>query len=669
MLKSFLKSFIWLPPLIALVLYLQSITFGSPWGDDAVMNQPRSKDLSLMLESFYRQLSNKNFDPFCVFQSFVIHKIFQNNAYPFGFHIYNVFLHVAFSILITLFLYKITKDKFITLLIVCLWAVHPVNVEIVTRIGIGPYHLAAAVFCLISCFSFLKLRETDKLINCFIYSFLGFFFFIASVTSIEQYLFFPIVLLLILVSLEGLKVLFQKKHLIFFIIPLLVSYPIYLLWRYTAFGGSLFYAGDYFIPWTEMGSLNEILFRAFWLAPQIIVHYFRLILWPDYLAESKADWFMVGDSLWSPYSLFCQIFVALIILSAIFLAKKNPLYSIGIAWFFFSVILIVQIVPLFSLVDEHYCYMALIGLLLAAFSLLIKKPKLIPKKIILFISIPILAFLTWRTVLYIPSEKDLFSLSLYNAAEAPEWIKSQKIAVAFVNAASLNRLQELPPWVSGEAVTSHMHEWIRRHLNEEVTLWHKYGPIQMPYNYNFYRGLFDAYREAGVDVNQLTLILNQAVRVKNSWSGWLEAANLLVKVNDCNTAWEFYKLAAETNPTKGLIYGSNFIRSAILSNHISEAETIIFNYIKLRSNQAYPYLFAGEFYRNLNNKEKAMYYYKLAVSPDKLRILDEKLYLTVAKVFAENKMYDWAYKAVSIILVRNPLNAEAKKFLASLKKQ
>ena len=356
--KNFIKDFFWFPSLIGLILYSQILNFAASWGDDVLMIQPRAKDFHLMLESFYNQQNNKNFDCFGVFQAFVINKLFGHNAYPFGFHLYSLILHTISGLLITLVLYKITKNKFVSVLMACLWAVHPINVETVTRLGIAPFHLAAGTFCLCSFLCFLRAIEITKLKELIIFSSVGLFFFLISITSNEQYLFFPLVILFTLFYLKGSKIFLEKKYIFSIIAPIFLIYPCYFFWRYIAFGHNLFYAGETLLTWADLGSLKDILFRAFWLSPQLIVHYFRLFLWTDYLAESKADWYMVGGSILSTYSLFCQLVVFGMVISAIALFRKNPLFSIGTFWFLLPMALVIQIIPLFSIVDEHYCYLS-----------------------------------------------------------------------------------------------------------------------------------------------------------------------------------------------------------------------------------------------------------------------------------------------------------------------
>ena len=664
-LKSFLQSYLWLPPLIGLILYFQVLNFEASWGDDTLMIVPRTKDFHLMLESFYRQLNNKNFDPFGVVQSFIINKIFGEHSYPFGFHLYSLILHVIASVLLTLILFKITKNKFISLLVVCLWAVHPVNVEIVTRLGISTFHLAAAVFCLASTLCFLKLIEVNNEKEYLKFSLLGFLFFLISITSIEQYLFFPLTLFLILIYFKGKNFFFEKKYINYIIFPIIIFYPIYFLWRYFAFGKNLFYAGEMIIPWTDLGSFKDIAFRACWLCPQLIVHYLRLFLYPDFLSESKADWYMVGDSLFSPYSLFCQGLVICLIISAFLLFKKIPLFSIGITWFFFSMILVLQIIPLFSIIDEHYCYLSLVGILISIFSLLMHFQRSISKKLILGIFIPVFILLIWRTSLYIPSGKDFFSLSIYNAQEAPICIKPLKIFNTIQKAKETNK--SLPPWINEKAFDGSFNQWIKECFGKEINLSQKFGPIQAPYNYYSYRMAFLLFSRSG-QVNNFKQAIKEAIQTKNTWLGYFECGTFLYIAGYLEDAWIFFNSAIQSNPTHTLIYSPDLIDIAIKTNKIKEAEALIKRFISLSPRSAFPYLFAGEFYKRIDKTDEAKKFFLLGISPKLIPSNDQTFYVNAVNFFIQHKMKYLAKKSLEVYLKYNPFDEKAKELEVSLEK-
>ena len=215
-LKSFIKSFFWFPGLIGVLVYLPSLFYGSAWGDDQGVITPSSRDFHLMFKGFYHNFPGLHFVPFCIFQSFLINSIFGTNAFPFGFHLYQLILHAVSCIVATVFLFKITNNKLVSILIVSLWTVHPLNVEILTRLGCAPAQVAAGTFCLIFLLCFLKIRETTNNFYKLGFSIFGSIFFLASLTSYEQHFFFPLILCLVFLYLDGRKILQQKKRKLLF---------------------------------------------------------------------------------------------------------------------------------------------------------------------------------------------------------------------------------------------------------------------------------------------------------------------------------------------------------------------------------------------------------------------------------------------------------------------
>ncbi len=120
---------------------------------------------------------------------------------------------------------------------------------------------------------------------------------------------------------------------------------------------------------------------------------------PDdsYVIQSSAKdfnlWYTVSSSLWSPYSLFCQILVIALILSIVLFYKRIPLFSLGLMWFFLTILPVIQIIPLFSVAAVRYLYISSLGLSLSVFSLILYFRKFISNKILIILLVPIFVFL------------------------------------------------------------------------------------------------------------------------------------------------------------------------------------------------------------------------------------------------------------------------------------
>lgn len=645
------------------MVYFQTIFYGAAWEDDRIIISPVMKDTGLMLESFYRMLPGSHFFPVSFLQCFLINTLFGKNAFPFGFHLYAYICHIFSCILAALIFYKLTRNKLISVIAVSLWTVHPINVETLTRLVCAPAHVPAGTFCLASLYFFLKILDSRNLYLKAIFALGGIFFFLASLTSYEQYILFPLVMLLIFYLFEGKKVFVEKQYLFFLTVPIVLVYLIYIIWRYIACGGSLFYAGNEFITWTGIGRIKDILFRAFWLAPQLYVHYLRLFFWPDFLTESQADWYKVGGSVFSFYSLFCQFIVIGLILSAILLRKKIPLFTIGVAWFFISMLPVIQIIPLFTIVDEHYCYIGVLGILLAVFSLLVYFKKFISPKLLVILILLIFSLLTWRTLIYLPTGKDRILQVVYRAKYSPPWTKVIYMLEALQNAKSKKREKELPGWLNLDNLRKECGLWLSKYLYVKADLSYKYGPMQNFYKYDTYQFLCRVLYTSK-KLNELKILMKQAIEVKSDSIGYYRSAIFLREINEWGVAWEAIKNAISINPKFNMLYDSQFLDIAKNANKLREAEEITKNYIKLKPRASHPYLFAGTFYKKFNKSEEALYYYKQAISSDKIISINYKyLYFQAVNLFIENKMFDLAKQTLNVISSFDPFDKKVKKTL------
>lgn len=663
--KNYFKSFLWLPALIGLIVYIPSLSLGSSWGDDIYVINPFAKEPELVLKNFYHNTPGLHFVPLCLLQSFLINTMFGKNAFPFGFHLVQLFLHVICCCFITIILFRLTKNYLSSILMTILWVLHPINVETVTRIGCGPAQVSAALFCLIYLLCTLKLSDVNSRMKKVFLLIVSVISFLISITSYEQYFLVPWFVCLIYLFQVLNKNITLKKYLLIYLFPTMFVYLFYLLWKYVACNGALLETSNELIKWTEMGTIKDVLFRTFWLAPQLVVHYFRLFLWPDYLAESKADWYVVGRTLWSPYSLFCQFFVLSLIISAALAIKKNPLYSLGIFWFFSTMILVVQIIPLFNIIDEHYCYLSVLGIFLSIFSLF---KSLNNRKIVFSLFIPISLFLLWRTELYIPSGKDTLTRNIYMAMEAPDWNKQAWIAKSIDLATVENRRQELPVWINEESFGRAVNTWTNKYLTIVPDYSYQYGPYQMPYNFKVFHGMFKSLFLLG-QTEKLNIAVGTALKINHSWLGWHELSIFSKSIRQWEAAWEALKHAIRENPRMKHSYNEDFIKIAINADKIDEAKVFIAHYIDLFPESAFPYLFAGSFYSKIGEEEEALNHFREGIEPYKYPCInDGGLYRTAFDFFKEKKLVKDMVKTLNIVLSFDPENQLAKDELLKVEK-
>jgi tetratricopeptide (TPR) repeat protein len=608
----FKNKYFLIPVILFILIYFQTIFFGSVWEDDSLVDLPRYKNLNLVIKSFFSSEGGVHFSPFYNLQYFFIHLIFGKNAYPFGFHLYLFLAQTFVTLLATVLFYKITENKLLSVLTVLFWIIHPINLQMFTRLLVGAGVMGHA-FCLLFIIFYLELIKTLEHKNRNLI--LGNLFLLFALLTGETFVLFPVLLLLICFCKKG-KSIFSKKYL-FLLQPFLIVLPIYFILRFIACRDSLFNAtsiSEDLMSWTETGGLKDILFRMFWFSPQLIIHYFKLYFFPYGLMDSAAEWYKVGDSILDPYSLFSQIVVLFLIIFSIVYFKRNPYVSLGIWWFFISIVLLIQIFPLFSIAAVRYVYFPSIGLTFSIISLISSIENLKIRKVFFFLLVPIFIFLFFRTAYYIPSSKDYYNQFIYRTNEAPVWNKPMYIFTLLKQAGDTSKL---PKSITEEYLTQEIKEWLEKYLYVKPGLSTKYGPMQMTYNFNTYRLIF-YYLYLQGDFEKLKIAINSALTIKNSWGGYYEVAMFFNKIGDWKLSWDYYKKAIEKNPKFKPSYTINFIDIAIKSGNTVEAEKIIDNYIKLTPESSYGYLFAGYFFNKIKDIEKAKKYFVLGIvkNPD-----------------------------------------------------
>ena len=652
------------PALIFFVLYFQTIFYGSAWGDDIMVINPQARDFSLMLKSFYdlNFMVADHYIPFFYLQCFFVNFLFGENAFPLGFHLYQYLSVGILCIVAVLVFYEITKNKIISTLIVLFWVVHPINMQQQTRLLVGPNNMAF-LLCFVFFLCYLKARTIKNSTQRIGLQTIGSLCFLCSMLTAEWFIHFPLLLCLLYFYFEG-KAIFKHRIMSLFL-PIALTYGVYFGLRFLVTQGALIESAGELIRWTELGSINDILFRAIWLSPQLLVHYLKLFFFPFGLIDSAAEWYFVGDSVFSLYSLFCQLVILGLIVSSVFLYKRFPLYSIGIFWFLISYLLVIQIIPLFSIAALRYCYIPTVGLLLAIFSLCMYL-SIWRKKIFLIGVLCLLCFFSWRTVHYLPSSKDLLHQYIYCAKEAPLWNKQIYIARAIEHANKHKRILELPGWLDEQAFAEAITKWIDTNLVINPGLSVQFGPMQMPYNFYAFRGAFRFLYESGQE-KALKQAFQSAIVVKNDWFGWYEVARFLGSVQEWKYAWQCISKSIELNPYSKHPYNLKFIEISFYSHKFNEAESLIKNFISLRSNSSYPYFIAALFYKRIDKPNLAISYFKQALFSDKtLSVQYSDFYVQGANFFIEKNMPIEAKKTLKILLSFDPFNEEAQAILQKL---
>jgi len=241
------------------------------------------------------------------------------------------------------------QSYFIALLATTLWAINPIQTQAVTYI-VQRMASLAGMFYIMSMFFYLKARISETGSKKIIFFILCFVSFLMALGSKENAAILPLSIFLyeIVILHEDAGLYLRRNRGVFLVVcggTLLLG----LLYMYFK-GGNIF------------SFLNTYENRPFTLTqrlltqPRIIIFYFSLLLYPVPNRLSIAHSFQVSTSLFDPIStIFSILLISAAIAFAIYSAKKNPLFSFCILFFFLNHAIESSIFAL-ELIFEHRNY-------------------------------------------------------------------------------------------------------------------------------------------------------------------------------------------------------------------------------------------------------------------------------------------------------------------------
>ncbi|HUT70510.1 MAG TPA: tetratricopeptide repeat protein [Desulfatiglandales bacterium] len=278
----------------------------------------------------------------------------------FGYHLINVLTHLLSSIFLFLFIYHTVNlpsiktryaadSYFIALLATTLWAINPIHTQAVTNI-VQRMASLAGMFYIMSMYFYLRARTTDtnpKKVLLFITCFIS---FLMALGSKENAAMLPVSIflyeILLIQEITGEKL---RRYLrLFGIVG-----GVILIFCFTYFyiqGGNIF---SFSIGY---GNRPFTLYQRLLTEPRVIVFYITLLLYPVPNRLSIAHSIHISTSFFNPIWTFLSIlFILGAIGYAVYLAKKRPLFSFCILFFFLNHAIESTILPL-ELIFEHRNY-------------------------------------------------------------------------------------------------------------------------------------------------------------------------------------------------------------------------------------------------------------------------------------------------------------------------
>jgi Tfp pilus assembly protein PilF len=363
-LRGFLFASLSLTLLISLIY---SNSLDCSWHFDDASNITANPNIHLndfswesVKKTFYSELLNseKLYRPISCF-TFALN-YYIGGLEVLGYHLVNCGIHILAAIFLFLFTYQAlqlpklearygAKSYFLALLATALWAIHPIQTQAVTYI-VQRMASLAGMFYIMSMYFYVKARVADGGWRRLLLFILCLITFGMALGAKENAVLLP----LSLFSLEVLLIqekpglwLRKRAWKIFGVLAIFFTLGIALLYAGTV-NLSSFLSGYDHRPF----SLSQRLLTE----ARVIVFYMSLLLYPISNRFSIAHSFQVSTSLFSPLSTLISILFILALLVMLFLlAKKHPLISFSILFFFLNHLIESTILPL-EIVFEHRNY-------------------------------------------------------------------------------------------------------------------------------------------------------------------------------------------------------------------------------------------------------------------------------------------------------------------------
>jgi tetratricopeptide (TPR) repeat protein len=289
-----------------------------------------------------------------------------------GFHLVNIFFHVANTLLLFHFLKLIFKlglpaqerngAGYLAFIISLLWAASPVQTQAVNYI-VQRMTLLACLFYLLGLIAYIK-ALTGHSPSPFYWSVLTFLFGGLALLSKENTSVFPVTCLLIdYLFISKFEWDEFKKHLI-------KTIP------YFAAGGLLGLIFLFNHPEIKDIFLHRSTYQEFTIWERVMtewrvmIYYLSLLFFPDPNRLSIDYLYPISKNLLEPVTTSASLILIVLVCGwAIKSAKAFPLISFGILWFFINLLVESTIIPI-DLVFEHRLYLPSIGFFISLGSII-----------------------------------------------------------------------------------------------------------------------------------------------------------------------------------------------------------------------------------------------------------------------------------------------------------
>lgn len=354
---------------------------------------------------------------------------------PYGFHLTNIMIHAANSVMVLLLVRRFTGELFIAGLAAVIFAVHPIQTDAVTYIS-GRRDILFTFFYLASFYVYLNHRKSRSIPSFVLFILLWGF----SLMSKEMAVTLPgFIFLWNFCDGWGETIGSWWKRLLkttgsalnrdkWFYLPMVLAVPAYI-WYQTVFKGGSILARDGFKYWGGSFYTNAL------LSLRVQAWYLKQLIFPTPIVQYK-DAFDISTSIWDWRVLLAIVLLGGVLAVGIWALGRHKLIAFAIFSYFVLLLPISQIIPHHELLADHYLYLPMMSFALLA-AIVIQKIAVTGetvKRIAYGTTAGLLIVLSLLTISRNQVWKDDLTLWQTNYKEIPNSIRSvSSLAKAYTN--------------------------------------------------------------------------------------------------------------------------------------------------------------------------------------------------------------------------------------------
>ncbi len=272
---------------------------------------------------------------------------------PFGYHLTNTVLHIMVALLLFALVFKLSRRVMVSAIAGVLYVVHPIHTEAITYIA-GRADPLVAAFSLCAAVIYLHVHEKRIRSRWWIALSLGSFGL--AMLSKEMGVFLPAGLLVLdrLVVCRGQASERTWKATVMRLMPYLGVLLLYVIIR------------PRIVPWSNEATQSSVIpteYRLL-LMPLVFLTYLRLLVVPTSLHMERD--LPAPASFGDPQVVGAAIAVMVLIVLAVWWARRSQMAQVGLVWFAVWALPISGVFPLNAQLAEHWLYIPSMGLVWCA---------------------------------------------------------------------------------------------------------------------------------------------------------------------------------------------------------------------------------------------------------------------------------------------------------------